>query len=192
MTPEQFAEIEILLRPLVTQLANIVARGVVNRTNDGGDLQTMQIGVLNGQPIDDAEHFQQYGFSSVPLTGAEAVVIFPGGDTAHPLIIAVDDRAQRPTGLNAGEVKIYSNSGASILMTEDGDIICEPKAGRKLIVKRAGGSAAAVATLQDLQDVRDDLHEHEHVCANTGLGSIPTTGGPSVTAPSGTDALDSE
>ncbi len=153
MTPEQAAEIEIILRPIVNRLANMVARGLVSRTGDGGDLQTLQIGVLDSQTIDGAERFQQYGVSSVPLTGAEAVVIFPGGDAAHPLVIAVDDRRHRPKGLKAGEVTIYNNAGASVLLTEDGDIICEPKAGRKLYVKRSGGSTAAVASVDDVDSI---------------------------------------
>jgi hypothetical protein len=48
---------------------------------------------------DKAERFQDYGFTSNPKRGAEAIVLFPGGQRAHAIIIAVDDRRYRKTGL---------------------------------------------------------------------------------------------
>lgn len=100
-----------LLRPLVTQLRNMVARGVVQLVDDGKKLQMMQVGVLAEETIDDAEHHQPYGFASVPLAGAEAVLVFQSGDRGHPLAIAVSDRRYRPTGGEAGEVCMYTDEG---------------------------------------------------------------------------------
>lgn len=114
---KQFRE---LLRPLQVRLANAIARAVVQLVDDGMKLQLLQLGVLAGEEVDDAEHFQGYGFSSVPLPGAEAVVLFPGGDRAHPLVIAVDDRRHRPTGGAPGEVVLYCKYGQRIRFLEDG------------------------------------------------------------------------
>lgn len=100
-----------LLRPLTTRVANSIARGVVKLADDGKKLQLMQLGVLAGETIDNAEHFQAYGFSSVPIAGAEAVVVFPNGDRSHPLVIATGDRGSRPTGGQSGEVVMYTDEG---------------------------------------------------------------------------------
>lgn len=144
MTEEQAEEFELILRPIVNRIANLVARSVISRTNDAKDMQTLQIGVLESEPIDNAEHFQQYGFSSVPLTGAEAVVIFPGGDHSHPLVVAVDDRRHRPKGLKAGEVTVYHQSGSSILLKDNGSIELRPKAGQTIdILEVAAGALDA-------------------------------------------------
>ena len=157
MTEEQFAEIEIMMRPIMNQLANMVARAVVSRTTDGGNMQTLQLSVLETETIDGAERFQQYGLSSVPLAGAEAVVIFPGGDHAHPLVIAVDDRRHRPTGLKDGEVALYNDAAVKILLTEDGDCEITVAAGRKLFVRTDGGSTVAVATKDDVDSIYDAI-----------------------------------
>jgi len=130
-----------MLRPLVNQLANICARAVIGRADDTADMQRLQISVLESETIDGAEHFQQYGFSSVALTGAEAVVIFPGGDHAHPLVIAVDDRRHRPKGLEGGEVTVYHQSGSSVLLKDDGGIELRPKAGKTIDILEVGAGA---------------------------------------------------
>src|SRR5688500_9420098 len=128
-----------LLRPLRVQLANMVARAVVQVVDDGAAMQKVQLGVLDGEDIDDGERFQQYGFTSVPLAGAEAVVVFPGGDRGHPLVVVVDDRAYRLTGLAAGEVAVYHKDGAKVLLKEGGDIEVTAKAGGRVLINDGSG-----------------------------------------------------
>lgn len=106
--------LEQLLHPVRTRLANIAARAVVRLVKDATNLQSLQLGVLADEDIDDAENFQQYGFSSVPMPGAEAVAVFPNGDRGHPLVIATADRRYRPTGRAPGEVTLYTKEGDEI------------------------------------------------------------------------------
>lgn len=108
------AEVTRLLRPLRVALANSIARAVVQLVDDAKKQQMAQLGVLEGEDVDDAEHFQAYGFSSVPLPGAEAIVLFPAGDRGHPLVPVVADRRYRPTGGQAGEVVMYTDEGDQI------------------------------------------------------------------------------
>lgn len=125
-------QLEHLLRPLRVRIANMVARAVVQNIDDSTKRQLLQIGVLAGEDIDTVEHFQPYGFKSVPLPGAEAIAFFPNGDRSHPLAAVVDDRRYRPTGWEPGEAGIYHKDGAYVKMTKDGDIIAVPKAGRQI------------------------------------------------------------
>lgn len=193
MTEEQFDELEIMLRPLVNQLANICARAIVGRTDDSADMQRLQLDVLESETIDNAEHFQQYGFSSVPLRGAEAVVVFPGGDHAHPLVVAVDDRQHRPTGLEDGEVIVYNNAGASFLLTKDGDIEVTPAAGRQVFVRTSGGSSVAVATKDDVDSIYDAI-AGATIVGNDGGASLKSTAVASmdVDRPYGASTLEAE
>lgn len=126
-----------LMRPLKTRISNIVARGVVQLVNDGTKLQQLQLGVLEGETVPDAEHHQPYGFSSVPLAGAETVTIFPNGDRSHPLVVAVSDRRHRPTGGEPGEVTMYSHTGAKMRFLANGDIEATPAPGGKIILAGA-------------------------------------------------------
>lgn len=114
---------------LSRRIANIVARAVVQLVDDAKKLQLLQVGVLAGETIDDAEHCQPYGFSSVPLAGAEAVVVFPNGDRSHPLAIAVSDRRYRPTGGQAGQVGLYHYLGAVLVMLANGTVEIRSAAG---------------------------------------------------------------
>lgn len=107
-------QLKHVLRPHATRIANMVARAVVQLVDDGTKLQLVQIGVLADETIDAGEHHQPYGFSSVPLPGAEAVVVFPAGDRAHPLVVAVSDRRHRPVGGQGGEVVLYTDEGDQI------------------------------------------------------------------------------
>lgn len=103
-----------LLRPMQVRVANSIARAVVRLADDGRALQLVQLGVLAGEDLDDCERFQPFGFSSVPYPGAEAVVLFPNGDRGHPLVVVVDDRRYRPTGLAPGTACVYSPVGVRL------------------------------------------------------------------------------
>lgn len=171
MKRSDLAQLRHLLRPLAIRIANTVSRAVVNLADDAKKLQALQLGLLDDETADDGERFAEYGFTSVPLEGAEAVAVFPNGDRSQPIVIATDDRRHRPTGLNAGEVMIYNNAGASVKLTSDGDVICEPASGRKLYVRTSGGSTDALVTKTEL-----DAHVHPSGTGPTGIVNPPFTG----------------
>jgi len=105
-----------LLAPVHRRLDNLVARAVVKVIDDTRKLQLLQLAVLDGETREACERFQEYGFTSVPLADAEAVVVFVGGHRDHPLVLAVDDRSKRKTGLQPGEAAVYNHQGAYVLL----------------------------------------------------------------------------
>lgn len=125
--------LEALLKPLRTRLANLVARAVVQLVADGGKLQVVQLGLLEGETREAVERVQEYGFTSHPHPGAEAVVLFVGGRRDHGLVVAVDDRRHRKVGLEAGEVALYTDEGDCIVLRR-GRVV-EVKAGTKLRIE---------------------------------------------------------
>jgi phage baseplate assembly protein V len=128
-----------LLRPLSLRIANSIARAVVQLVDDEKKLQLVQLGVLVGEDIDDCERFGEYGFFSVPLAGAEAVVLFPNGDRGHPLIVAIDDRRHRPRGGQGGESGLYTDEGDEIRLARGRIIVLT--AGTEI---RLGSDAASI------------------------------------------------
>lgn len=187
MKRDALEQLRHLLRPHATRLANMVARGVVQLVNDGTKLQLLQLGVLAGETVEGAngaEHFQSYGFSSVPLTGAEAVVIFPNGDRSHPLVIATSDRNYRPTGNQPGEVVVYNNTGAKITITKDGDIKVKAAPGRQIIADDGSGGTGPLVT-------QAQFLNHTHLTAGTGPPVAPTAISPTPTL-TGTTVLQSK
>lgn len=135
-----------LLAPLRTRLANMVARAVVQIAQDGGGLQVLQLGVLDGETRDGCERFQEYGFTSVPLAGAEAVVLFANGRRDHGLVVAVDDRRHRPTDLQPGEVALYHKDGARVLLKNGGSIEVTAAPGMPVVLN---GGTLPVARVSD-------------------------------------------
>lgn len=101
--------IDRLLRPLRRGLAQIVTRAVVTLVNDAAKMQTLQISLLADEHLDGVEHWQPYGFTAVPLAGAEALVVSVGGHRAHSVVVACGDRRYRITGMQGGEVAIYTD-----------------------------------------------------------------------------------
>lgn len=160
---EQFRK---LVRPLGIRIANMVARGVVQIADDSKKLALLQLGVLAGETVDAGEFHQAYGFSSVPLAGAEAVVLFPNGDRSHPLVVALSDRRNRPTGMQPGEACVYNDKGAKVKLLTNGDIEVQPGAGGKVYIRSDGGASDKLVTKTDF-----DTHTHP---APGGATSAPT------------------
>lgn len=154
---EFLSQLAHLLRPLVIRTVNTVARAVIQRADDGKKLQLVQLGVLAGETVDGAtgagaENFQPYGFTSVPLAGAEAVVVFPNGDRGHPLVVAVSDRRYRPSGGAPGQVTMYHHAGAKVTMLANGNIEVQPGPGGQVLVDDGAG-ASALPTMADFNGI---------------------------------------
>lgn len=151
-----------LLAPLRTRIANLLSRAVVELVKDSGGLQVMQVSALDGETREALERFQAYGFTSVPLTGSEAVVLFVGGRRDHGLVLAVDDRRYRKKNLAAGEVALYHKDGASIVLKADGSIELTPKSGQHVVL--SGGTKQLA------------LADHTHGPGMFAAGGDPVTG----------------
>ena len=102
-------EIQKILAPLKRRVQLTVSRAIVRLINDATVLQTLQVEALRGETLDGVERLQNYGFSSHPLAGAQAVLLALGGNRQHSIVIAVDDRRHRATDLDEGEVQVYTD-----------------------------------------------------------------------------------
>lgn len=98
-----------LLAPLSRRLRLMASRAVLSLISDATGMQIVQVKLLNGEVRDGIERVQNYGFTSVPLPGAEAIFLSLGGDRDHGIVITADDRRFRIKGLQGGEVAIYTD-----------------------------------------------------------------------------------
>jgi phage baseplate assembly protein V len=103
-----------------------IARGVLNVIDDSKKAQSLQLDLLDGETADTIERFQEYGFTSVPHAGAEAVMVSVGGLRSHGIVIAVEDRRYRLTGLVGGEVAIYDDQGQKLHLQRAGILLTSP------------------------------------------------------------------
>ncbi|EMA7647477.1 phage baseplate assembly protein V [Yersinia enterocolitica] len=109
------------------RLRLMISRAVVNIINDGLKTQNLQVSMLADETADDVERFQNYGHSSVPPAGSEAIILSVGGIRQHLVAIAVDDKNSRLGSLESGDSAVYHLEGHKILLTKDGviKIVCK-------------------------------------------------------------------
>lgn len=115
-------DLQHLLRPIRTALANTIARGTLKLLDDAKKFQAVQVELLEDEIRDDVERIQEYGFTSVPLEGAETVVAFIGGRRDHGVVIKCDDRRYRLKGLEKGEVAMYTDQGDKVVFKRGGTL----------------------------------------------------------------------
>ena len=139
-----------------------------------------------GETDPDVELFPGVGFFSRPREGAENVeVIVLKLAENHPVIVATRDEDTR-VELDHDETAIFT-SQSIVKIKQDGTIE----------IGSIGGTFKSLATLDDLQTVRDEVHDHEHLYVPALHPAVPptpvsTTGGPTVTSPTGTTKLKGE
>lgn len=111
-----------MMSRMLARLRGMVARGVVGVVNDALRMQGVQVQVQAGN-VRNAERFQNYGLTSVPHAGAEGVVLSVGGSSDHCVVVCVDDRRYRLTGLADGEVALHDDLGQRVHLTRAGMVI---------------------------------------------------------------------
>ncbi len=158
LTRGQWADIIAMIRPIRMRVDNMVARGVVKLVNSAVKMQTIQVGIQESETKDKVEHFQPYGHHSVPLKGAEAIIVFVGGDRNLPVAVVVDDRRSRPTSWVEGESGTYNEFDAQMRHKADGTTEIT-----------GGGAAEALATKADIQRLLDVLTAWVPVATDGGL-----------------------
>lgn len=151
------------LAPLKSRVMSMLARGIVKIINDGHGIQSLQATFLQNEVRDGLERFQNFGLSSNPMPGAEAIALFLGGNKDHGIVIAVDDRKRRFKGLAAGETVLYNAvDGCHIRLMADGSIYI--KSPLKVIVDAP--SLECTGDIKDqtgtMQEMRDVYNSHTH------------------------------
>lgn len=106
----------------------MVDRAVVRIVTDSLGRQNLQVQTLANETNDSVERFQNYGMSSVPPPGSEAIVVAVGGRRSGMVAIAVEDKTARPKGLDPGDVCVYHRDGHTITLKKDGIIEIRGKA----------------------------------------------------------------
>lgn len=173
-----------LMLPMRRRLALMVSRAVVSLVNDAAKMQTLQLSILDGETLDGAEHFQQYGFTAVPHTGAEALVLSVGGHRAHSVVVSCGDRRYRLTGMKGGEVAIYTDEGDKIHLKRERVIEVETLT---LNVKAADSvnfdtpeitTTGRITAQGDVVGAGVSLknHPHDKVQPGTGQSGVPVGG----------------
>ena len=113
---------EQMIRPLRNRVYNIVSRAVIEIVKDSETMQTVKLNILADEPRDDIERFQNYGFTSVPPSGSEAIVVACLGNRDNLVVIACDDRRVRKKDLVPGDSAMYNSKGEFWHLKDNGTL----------------------------------------------------------------------
>lgn len=164
------------LAPLYRRLRLMIARGVIELVDESKKMQTVQVSTLADVTKDDVERFQQYGFSSYPKSGAEALVLHVRGD--HPVVVSVDDRRYRPKTLAEGESCMYTlQNGVRVLCKSNGEI--------HIGTSPTQYAARADHVLSELQALQTNVNTNYGLllATLTPIAALLNAGGPVIGAP---------
>lgn len=136
----------------------MAGRFLLQAISDATDVQSVQISGQSGFELDEVERMQEYGFTSVPVSGAESVGVAVGGSRDHTIIVATDDRRFRLKNLKSGEVALYDKNGLVLVLAEDGVVHIGANPAADFV-----GLAAKILT--ELNDIRTkhDAHTHSYI-----------------------------
>ena len=104
-----------------------LARALVTTVNDSGGVQMMQVKLNALETRDNTPRIAEFGLSSNPPVGSDAIVVFLGGDRSNGVVLGTVHQASRQKGLAPGETMIYSQDGKYIYLTASGGIVVEAK-----------------------------------------------------------------
>jgi phage baseplate assembly protein V len=111
------------LNRLGRRILLLMARGAIALVDDTKGVQTLQVRLNALELIPDVPRYAEYGFTSNPPAGTQALVAFKNGDRNDGFVIATSNAKYRLTGLQSGEVAIHDSRGQSVYLTADGIVV---------------------------------------------------------------------
>lgn len=111
------------LNRLARRVLQIVGRGRIRFVDDSGSIQRTQIEFNSLETIDQMLRVQDFGFTSNPPDGTDAVALFISGDRSSGLVIGTNNQQYRMVGLASGDAAIYDSRGQSIWLTPNGIVV---------------------------------------------------------------------
>jgi phage baseplate assembly protein V len=111
--------IKHVIAPFSRRVSLMISRCVLNIIDDTTKTQSAQAEFFSGEVHDNAEVWQQFGFTSVPPSGSEGIALFIGGERQNPFIVATENKDTRVKNLKQGEACLYSSCGDTITLKEN-------------------------------------------------------------------------
>lgn len=111
-----------IIAPLQRKIMLMIGRAILTTIKDTDSYQKLQMTLLSGDVSDGVDCLQNYGFTSSPKSGADAIFVCVGGNHDNAIVIACDDKRYRLKGLQSGEVAIYTDEGDKIHLKRGNNI----------------------------------------------------------------------
>lgn len=162
-----------ILAPIKRKIFLLFGRAIVSYINDSEQTQKVQLKLLADEVATDVERFEEYGFSSYPLTDSQAIAAFINGNRDHGIVICVHDRRYRPQDLSEGDVAIYTSQDKT---SSDHRIHLKSGKGIELLTNIALGVGIGLGRKLADERLLTAYNAHTHTQANDSNGDtqVPT------------------
>lgn len=158
-----------------------IARALVTVVRDTDGIQIMQVKLSATETRDGLPRFADFGFSSNPPAGSDALVAFVAGDRSKGIVIGTCHQQSRPQGLSPGESILHSQDGKSVYLTASEGIVVDAK-GQPVVVNNAsdvtwnctgkfklvapGGVEFDTPLVKSTGDMQDNFETNPHTLAD--------------------------
>lgn len=109
-----FLDLKRFLTPINNRIYRIIGKAILTALDNTGTAQKIQVSVLKNETVSNLEKAEEYGLSTYPKTGSQAIILSIGGNRDHAICINISDRRYRPTDLAEGEVAIYTHEDSTL------------------------------------------------------------------------------
>ncbi len=92
----------------------MVGRAILSAVDNSKSTQFVKVTALHGETLDEIERFQEYGFETYPLEGAEGFMVFMNGNRDRGIALCFMDRQYRPDDLSEGEIVHYTDEDKKV------------------------------------------------------------------------------
>ena len=104
-----------LLSPLYRRMATMIGRCILSALDSSSGVQNASVTIMADEEMKGVEYMEPYGFTSVPLQGAEGVVLNVSSRRGSCVVVSLGNRKFRLKGLKSGEVALYTDEGDKLV-----------------------------------------------------------------------------
>jgi len=100
-----------------------LGRGRITLVDDSDVVQMVQVQSSQNELRDKTPRITEYGLTSNPPTGTDAVVNYLGADRTFGVVVATNHQGSRPKGLAEGETMLYQQNGIQVYLSNGGLVV---------------------------------------------------------------------
>lgn len=155
---------------LTNRLMNMASRGTIVEDDNSKGIQQGKIRGQHGEEIPKVQRWEQFGLTSRPPAGADALILSINGTRDSAQMVALSAPGTRPTDGAAGSTTLYDAAGNKVYLDNGGNIVIE---GSATITIKAADVAIESGTLTHNGVDISENHKHKDVTVGAGVTGEP-------------------
>lgn len=181
-----------LLNNLMRKIRRLAGRALITRVKYVNGIRYFQVQQEGGQPLDNIEHLEPFGFTSHPLPNAEGLVLAFNGNGSHSVAILAGDQRYRLI-IEEGEAAIYNYQGDKVHIKKDRSISVEAATRVELVTPHTHmtGKLTVAETIESIGQIKSgaDILATTNIEAGANMTAVGVVKGASLTNTAGSAAM---